>query len=190
MHTFQNAPPADPRGVALKLVRTPASANLRAVVTSDNLVGTYTHFWKGRTLPHDHDDSPACKAGMPYRWHAWLSAYTATKHEHILFEMTAQAAELFATYRKAHGTLRGALFDANRPSRKPNGRVNIHIRPTDLSGHVLPDPPDLIKCLSIIWNLSSLGITLPIQLKGAPAIRAAHNPDQTAAASPSNGRTL
>lgn len=187
MLEFSSRPPEDPRGVALALVRTPSSAPLVAIVTCENLVGTYTHFWKGRTLPHDHDNCQACQAGMPYRWHAWLSALTHKTHEHILFECTAQAAEIFTLYHKANGTLRGALFEAHRPSRKPNGRVHIRIKTIDLSAIVLPDAPDLVACLSILWNLSTNDLPVPCHFKDAPAIAAADKNTQDPLKENTNG---
>lgn len=170
MLEFSDTPPDDPRGHALPLTRTPTAGNLMAIVTSENLVGTYTHFFKGRTIPHDHDDCQPCNAGMPFRWHAWVSALTTRTREHILFEMTKQAAQTFKLYFLAHGTLRGALFQACRPSRKANGRIHIQIKPIDVTKEVLPTAPDLVKCLSIIWNLASTDIALPIHLNGGPAM--------------------
>ncbi len=170
MATFSNAPPSDPRGIALPLTRTPSTGNLRALITSDDLIGCYTHFWKGRTLPCDVDDCAACAGGMPYRWHAWVSALTSQKRQHILFEMTAQVAEVFAEYKTANGTLRGALFDANRPSRRPNGRVCVQIKSQDLTGITLPTAPDLIKCLSIIWNIATPSFNVADLLKGVNRI--------------------
>lgn len=190
MATFSNRPPADPRGVALDLVRTPATGKIRACVTSEDLIGTYTHFFKGRTLPHDHDECMACKAGLPYRWHAWVSAYTADKHQHILFECTAQAADAFVAYREAHGTLRGGVFDAWRPNRRPNGRVIIQIKPADLGGITLPEPPDLMKCLAIIWNITAPSIAADGIIKGAPGIRVQDDDAKAFRAANSNGRNL
>lgn len=178
MTTFTNTPPKDPRGPALRLLRTPSVGTLRAIVTSEDLVGTFTHFWRGRTLPHNPDKCEACQDGFPFRWHAWLSAVTENAHEHVLFEMTPQACEHFVLYRQAHNTLRGCLFNAWRPSGRPNGRVFIKVRPANLTDINLPDAPDLLKLLSMIWNVPFPAIDVDRVLKGVPhaTIQRQHSP--------------
>jgi len=186
MPIFSHDVPVDPRGPAFPIVRTPPGRAFLGVITSENLVGCYTHYFKGRTMPCEsaqchlcqigdpvtqnaagvdvHQskgeetrcDGPACDAclaGMPYRWHAYQSAYVRETSLHCLFECTAQAAEVFTEYREAHGTIRGCEFEARRYNSRPNGRILIRTRPADLTKITLPKPPDLIKCLAILWGL-------------------------------------
>lgn len=188
MPTFSSDVPRDPRGPAFPIIRTPASRPLTAIITSPNLVGCYTHYFKGRTTPCEgadcqlclqgsepyrtadgrtvhkvgkmeiECDGPACEAchaGMPYRWHAYQSALTTRDHLHCIFECTAQAAEHFTTYREAHGTIRGCMFEAFRLHGRPNGRIIIQTKPADLTGIQLPTPPDLVKCLGILWGFAA-----------------------------------
>ena len=188
MPRFSHDVPQDPRGPAFPIVRTPPGRALRAIVTSLDLVGCFTHYYKGRTIPcegagcrlcmtddpivvrsdgkrihqagnHEIEcDGPACEAchdGLPYRWHAYQSAYVQETALHCLFECTAQAAEHFTEYRDAHHTLRGCEFEARRYNNRPNGRILIRCRPAQLTGLILPKPPDLIKCLSILWGFPS-----------------------------------
>lgn len=188
MPVFSRDVPTDPRGPAFPILRTPAARPITAIITSPDLVGCFTHYFKGRTvpcegagcrlclqgktptqgksgkpvhvvnkieIPCDGPPCDACHAGMPYRWHAYQSAFTTVEHLHCLFECTAQAAEVFTDYREAHGTLRGCLFQASRLHNKPNGRIIIQTKPADLTGVTLPKPPDIIKCLSILWGFSS-----------------------------------
>lgn len=183
-HFTSNVPP-DPRGPAFPIVRTPPGRAFSAIITSPDLVGCYTHYFKGRTVPCEgagctlcaKGDTPiinpqgttihtlntleiqcdgppceACHAGLPYRWHAYQTAYVPQTSLHCLFECTAQAAEHFTDYRKAHGSLRGCEFEARRYNSRPNGRILLHCRPANLAGLVLPTPPDLIKCLAILWG--------------------------------------
>lgn len=152
MPTFSNEPPDDPRGPSFQIVRTPTGKPLIGIVTSDVLVGTYTHFWKRRTMPCERpDECEACNAGIPFRWHAYLSALLKNR-AHVLFECTAQAAQRFAEYRKAHGTTRGCYFTASRMNYAPNARVIIACKPADLSEIILPSPPDIVKVLAILWD--------------------------------------
>lgn len=188
MPTFSDNVPDDPRGPSFPIVRTPLGRPLVAIVTSPNLVGCYTHFFHGRTIPCEGSgcrlclqgktptegksgkavhivnnqevecDGPPCEgchAGLPYRWHAYQSVINLRDHLHCLFECTAQAAENFTDYRNAHATIRGCQFEATRLHNKPNGRIIIRMKPADLTEITLPMPPDLVKCLSILWGFSS-----------------------------------
>jgi len=177
MPTFSNKPPSDPRGPSYQIVRTPTGKPLTAIVTSDDLIGTFTHFWKRRTMPCERgNDCQPCQAGIPFRWHAYLSAYLKN-HAHVLFECTAQAAENFVAYREAHGSLRGCLFTASRMNYSPNARVIITCKPANLSELTLPNPPDLIAVLAILWDFPTedLDVTGPIAKRGQQTINTARN---------------
>jgi hypothetical protein len=76
----------------------------------------------------------------------------APTKEHVLFEMTAQAAEPVADYAEANGTLRGCVITAQRAQQRTNGRVLISCSPADLSKIKLPAPPDMIRALCQIWG--------------------------------------
>lgn len=153
MPAFSNTPPTDPRGYALPIMRTPTSRKFQAIITSDDLIGCNTHFWGGKTVPCEAPDCEACKNGMPFRWHAYCSAVLHPQGLHILYEVTALAAEALVTFRRANSTLRGCAIEAYRWRQNPNGRVIIKCERTSRSLESLPDPPDLIKCLSIIWQI-------------------------------------
>ncbi len=161
MPSFSTEVPKDPRGPAFPIVRTPANGALCAIVTSPDLLGCYTHYFKGRTVPCEGEGCEACSNGLPYRWHAYQTCVTSKDHLHCLFECTAQAAENFTEYRKAHGTLRGCFFEAKRMHNKPNGRIIIRTKPADLTEFILPDPPDIINCLSILWGFAREDVTAP-----------------------------
>lgn len=159
MPLFSNAPPDDPRGHALDLKRCPVFKPLVAIVTCHNLIGCPTHFYGGRTVPCEEKDCEPCKEGSPWRWHSYLSCYSPAEKVHFLFENTARATEPFVLFRKAHGTLRGCCFRAHRANGRANGRVYIETKPSDLEKITLPEPPDLEKVLSIIWNIPLQAIT-------------------------------
>lgn len=153
MPIWSDNPPDEPRGPALPIRRTPAGRPLVAIVTSENLIGCYTHFYKGKTVPCEGTDCPAHQEGIPYRWHSYLSAVDQKDGLHIIFECTAQATESFTVYRDHHNTVRGCLFEAQRLNGRINGRVIIRCRPADLTSHRLPHGPDLTQCMAIIWSL-------------------------------------
>jgi hypothetical protein len=153
MPTYTNAPPPNPRGHTLTLIRVPPGQPLVAIVTTDDLIGTNTHFWGGRTVPCETPNCKPCREGQPYRWHAYLGIYEPNTAKQAILELTANSAHRFVEYRLAHGTLRGCHFRAQRANYSRNSRVIIETKPADLEKINLPPPPDTIRILSIIWNL-------------------------------------
>jgi hypothetical protein len=157
VHWTHDIPP-EPRGNSLPIRRTPAARPLQAIATSRDLIGCYTHFWHGSTVPCERPDCPACQDGLPFRWHAYLSAVDVFNHLHFIFEVTALGAQPFTQYRDLHGTLRGCQFIARRWRNRTNGRILIATKPADLKEVQIPEPPDLEKCMAIIWSLPSNGV--------------------------------
>jgi len=92
---------------------------------------------------------------MPFRWHGYVAALNLDTRLHFIFEFTAQAADTFDLYRKAHGTLRGCMFAATRLNARANGRVMLQTKPADQQKLHLPEPPHIAACMAIIWNLPS-----------------------------------
>lgn len=170
MPQFSNVAPDDPRGNSLQLLRTPAGGALTAIVTSEDLIGCPTHFWGGRTTPCEHEGCKACAEGLPWRWHSWLSAWNASNHHHFIFESTARVTKIFTSYRDHHHTLRGCKFRARRRTNAPNSRVHLECQPADLDGLRIPDAPDLIKCLSIIWNIRAPNLDVEGILRSVPRV--------------------
>lgn len=170
MPKWTTDPPDHGEGPALPIRRTPASGKLLAVITTEQLIGCDTHFYQGHTVPCERPDCDACRDGIPFRWHGYVAATDYNSHLHFIFEMTAAAAEAFKNYRDAHGTLRGCLFQAERLHRRPNGRVIIQTKPVEKQHILLPKPPDMVSCMSIIWQLPRPEVTLAGNLKGVPRI--------------------
>jgi hypothetical protein len=159
MPKWSNEVPESPRGPALPIRRTPSSRPLEAIVTSEDLIGCYTHFYQGSTTPCEGEGCEACLNGMPYRWHAYITAVDSQNNLHFIFEVTALGAEYFTAYRDVHNTLRGCHFQAKRWNNRPNGRILIQCKPCDLAQTNIPAPPDLKKCMAILWSLPAGEIT-------------------------------
>ena len=160
MPDFTNRPPAEPRGPAFPLRRTPTGKPLIAIITCDDLIGCPTHYYKGRTQPCSAPDCEACRDQVPWRWHGYVSALNTATHEHFIFEMTAQATDALVAYYDQHETLRGCLFEAKRLHTRQNARVILRCKPADLQQTSLPAPPNLEHALSILWNLPAPEINL------------------------------
>lgn len=158
MPTYSNTPPKDSHGVALPILRTPAAGKIRAIVTSEDMIGTNTHFWGGHTVPCGGRDCEACQAGIPYRWHAYLTAYLPPKALHFLYECTAPAAEVFVAYRNDRQHLRGCVFEAYRWRSARNGRVMLRCEPHPNDTIHLPPPPIIENVLAILWQLPKTNV--------------------------------
>lgn len=170
MLNFTNDPPKDSRGTSLPLTRCPTIKSITGIILSNDLVGTATHYYRGRTLPCDNETCPACDEGSPWRWHAYFALYGVTCHRTVLFECTAKACEPIKLYRKAYGTIRGCLMTAKRANASANSRVLIQTDKADLQKFTLPDAPDVIAALSIIWNIPIPAIQLNGLQKDMPAL--------------------
>lgn len=171
MYDFQNEPPEEGNHHSLPLVRTPTNRPIAGIITSPDMVGTQTHFFHGRTIPCDSEECPACSEGLPWRWHAYCSLWSPATHRVVLFEMTAKCVEPLVTYRKAYGTLRGCHLMAKRATTSANSRVILQTKRADLENVSLPDGADLIKALSIIWNITLPSISPDGILKETPLIK-------------------
>ncbi len=161
MPRFSHDVPDNPRGPALPIRRTPAGHPLDAIVTSEDLIGCFTHFYRGSTVPCEGADCIPHQEGIPFRWHAYMAAVEVRSNLHFLYEVTALAADHFVAYRDIHSTLRGCQFRAERWNRKHNGRIIIQTKQASLGERMLPPAPDLEKCLAILWHLPAGNVTTP-----------------------------
>ena len=153
MIDFSPEAPTDAIQPGMRLLRTPTKEKLEAVITSAQLVGTWTHFHNKRTIPHDSVFCEPCQANNPKRWHAWVGIYLPRLKELAIFEMTAQATQPLKKYFEAEKTLRGARVTAWRPASTPNGRVVIRIERWASTLDELPPEFDLLGALYTIWGL-------------------------------------
>lgn len=169
MPNWSHDVPSDRTVYGLPLRRTPPRGSLIGVITSPDLLGCDTHYWKQRTIPCERPNCEACASGMPFRWHSYCSLWIPKLSEHALWEIPAQAAEQLLLYKQAHGTLRGCLVEAWRSGSRPNGRVCLRTKPADLTKAVLPPAPDLYVLLSVIWNIAGPSVSKTVMPDFAPS---------------------
>ena len=153
MPKFSHEAPSQGDRHGFRLVRTPASPPFRAFVISENLIGCPTHYVANRTIPCESPNCEPCENGIGWRWHGYLLVQIEATSEQVIFEMTAAASDAFKKYYERHGTTRGCYFQATRANNRSNGRVLIQCKPADLQKINLPQPLNLIKLLSHIWNI-------------------------------------
>jgi hypothetical protein len=158
---WSDSVPHEARKRTYTLKRCPTAGRLFGIVTVDNLVGCYTHWYGGKTVPCQSPECKPCKEGVPKRWHSYVAAWNPKSNEEFLFECTGQGAEYFEHFRSISGTLKGCLFVSERLGSRHNGRVVITCKPADLSSIRLPDPLDVISVLSVIWQIPLTSIKGP-----------------------------
>ncbi len=170
MLRLSDRPPEGGHGPGLRLMRTPSGVPFVGIITCAKVIGVSTHYYGGRTMPCQPPECPACTDGVPWRWHGYLSCLNKKTREHVLFELTAQAAETVIQYGDQHGTLRGSVFQATRPGYRTNGRVYVQIKAWDGETIVLPDEPKILRALCVVWNLPFSAIETPDNIKGTPHV--------------------
>lgn len=160
MPNWTDTPPTESEHYALRIVRTPPTGAIEALITTPGITGCHTHFIKNRTVPCEGQPGcQFCEAGHSFRWHAYLAAVLVRSYEQVLFECTAIAAKTFINYREINGTLRACRFRASRPSGRPNGRIVIACKAEDETLLRLPKPPDVKTILCHIWNVKAESAT-------------------------------
>lgn len=189
MLNLTDTPPKDPRGNSLELKRCPTMRPFQGIILSDGLIGTNTHYYKGRTIPCDSEGCPACGDGLPWRWHCWVPLFSPSTQVSVLFEMTARCAETCQAYRETYGSLRGAWMKAQRANSSPNSKVHLSLTPADLREIKLPECPDVLGALSIIWNIERPSMSVAGLLKDVPRLNVSQNPAQQQPAFPLNEST-
>jgi hypothetical protein len=162
MPRWTNSVPDTTSRFAFDLKRTPPDRPIVGIITSAKILGAYTHFWGGRTVPCEEPHCPACEEGMPSRWHCYVGFLCPKTRDHCIFECTGRAARAFEDYTRAHATLRGCHFMAVRPKRRKNARVEITVKPYDLTKITLPPEIDIIRALCTIWQIPSEAIDAPL----------------------------
>lgn len=153
MPNWSSEIPKEEKAYGFDLRRTPPDKALNAICIQEDLIGVFTHFFHGRTTPCEGTACDACAANQPARWHGYVAAFDPRTHEQFIFEFTLKPASAFKVYRDTYGTLRGCLFDAYRPKRTKNSRVVIRCKPVDLTKIQIPQPIDLVRALSTVWQL-------------------------------------
>lgn len=164
MPTWRTTLPATVKHLGYGIRRTPTNASLYGIITTEDVLVCDTHYWRGRTVPcerlindsgqtEDDKQCEACTQKVPYRTHVYVAAIDPKTREHYIFECSAHAAKALIDYRDQTGTLRGCLFDANRPKGTPNGKVVISTNTANLTRNPIPAAPDLVAALCTIWRL-------------------------------------
>jgi hypothetical protein len=146
-------PPAPSNLPHLPLERAPAGAHFQRLITSDTILGVWTHFMGGRTLACITEECPGCQSNLPRRWEGYLACVTPKPHRHIILALTPGAAIGIHDSAPSPDRLRGLLLVCERFGKRANARLRARVEPVELGQHPLPPAPDLKAHLLHIWGL-------------------------------------
>ena len=169
MLSWSTTPPKTTSDFGYRLVRTPAYKALHGIILADDLLGTFTHYAKGRTMPCPQKECEHCNEGKPYRWHAYVPVLCLPGKEKVLLEITALAAEQLKEYRSRFCSLRGLEILVLRPSKRPNGRITIQAKASGIPESELPKPPIVERILLHIWGLDDAALGDNGRQRGIPS---------------------
>lgn len=124
----------------------------RLVIVSNELIGRFTHYWKGRTQPCLTDVCEACANGQAARWYGWLAVISETSGAKAIVEITYQGYVSVADTITFADTLRGRGMAIRRIPAKPNGKMRVEIRPHKTVPIELPNEPDIRAILERMWQ--------------------------------------
>ena len=123
-----------------------------AVILSEKMIGTYMHFWGGRSEPCMKKNCRACEAGNRARWYGWIGICVAETHQIMILEITRAAAEQIKEYLESHEKLRGAKIAGWRKGKKENGKLTLEIREGESKLLFLPKEPEICERLKRMWE--------------------------------------
>lgn len=141
------------------IMRTPMDKLIRLAIVSAGHYGVYTHYFRGRTVPHLKEGCEACSDNMIPRWYGYVLAVLPHTRQKVVFEFTAKSAETILKAEKDYGTLRSLIVQASRPRGRENSPVHIHVTGQQLNPAELPEPESIRPILAHIWGYK---LTAPI----------------------------
>lgn len=158
------------------ILRTPADKILRLAVISAGHYGVYTHYHRGRTIPHLKTECEGCSENALPRWYGYVLALLNPTRQKVVFEFTAKSAETIIKAEKDYGTLRGLIIQASRPRGRDNSPVHLHVTGQQFNPTELPEPESIRPILAHIWGFKQ---TSPVAqehqvLADAPEYQLAH----------------
>lgn len=162
--SWSEAPDRNQKKRSMTLRRCPGHGHLRFVSLSDSILGCNLHFYRNRTVPHIEPATlcEPCIERRPFRWRGYLVAWSPKNNGVGIVELTPFCVDPIEEYHRINGTLRGADIRLERPSGKPNGRVQSSVTASGIAAIELPKTIDLREALSRLWDIPSL-LSIPVE---------------------------
>lgn len=153
---FTDRPEADALPLGIPVWRAPTKGEGGCIILSKVLIGTWTHFFRGRTQPCLGDACAICADQITRRWHGWVVGWGSKDRSMRIVELPAGPAVTLSDFGKERGGLRGVGIRLSRRNGKPNGPVVIAISGAQIDSALLPPCPDLAPLLLRMWQIRGL----------------------------------
>lgn len=150
---FGRRPPESEKAIGLPVLRAKQRGSLGGLVLSELCLGTWTHFFQGRTRACTGPGCRICAADHARRWHGWVVVQDSRSGKLAILELPANAALDLDDHAREYGSLRGYSMSIERPSGKVNGRVRLTISATKVPELSLKPCPDLRGLLLRMWQV-------------------------------------
>lgn len=152
---FAARPPDGVEEEVWKVLRVAPKAVLKGVILSHNLIGTFTHYYRGSSRPCPPQGiCEACDANYRRDWHSWFAAWSPESGNRVIVEITLKAVTAYDAFFRKHRTLRGAKFAMHRVPARANGKLFASLTEGDLPTSALPKDADIVKHLLRMWGYS------------------------------------
>jgi hypothetical protein len=187
MNSWTNRPHPDPSTAHLNLHRVKPGKPITGIVLTNDLTGAYTHYYGGRTQVCNAPNCKACDERKNARWYGYAQIWNPTTHSVAVVEVTPTCVEAIDAYMKTHGTLRGAWIKLQRVGPKLNAKLTAELREPTHSSDLLPQPADLEKYLTRLWEIRATAEAQPDRPTTPSGLRRPHatNNGRRSADSPS-----
>jgi len=140
---------------SIPLLRSKPGRTFAALCVSPEIVGAYTHFWKGRTALCTYPECEPCHAHRAARWYGYLHVWTPATNATALLEITPSCVTPLEEYLAQFGTLRGAKITIARANHKINSRVVLTAQASAYALDKLPATLDVRAHLRRIWETTA-----------------------------------
>jgi len=155
MDAWTARPDRTPRNTQIPILRAKPGRPLVGLITAHDLVGAYTHYWRGRTSICTAPTCEACDAHRAPRWYGFLAVVNPDSNNAAIFEITPSTLDSIETYITTYGTLRGATIRLTRANPKINARLICELKPGPNRGDQLPSAPNVQAQLCKMWEIES-----------------------------------
>jgi hypothetical protein len=152
MPLWSTTPPDPHEFATIRLMRVPQSGSLLGLITSEEVLGCYTHWDTYRTQPCPGDGCPLCLDGQPKRWQGYLSLQSQSTQKQVVVQITALAAQQLQQEKARYGHIRGLLADFSRVAKRPNARILVQCRQLPQPPLDLVQPVNIPKYMALIWQ--------------------------------------
>jgi hypothetical protein len=154
MTTWPSRPDRDQHTNTTPLHRSKPGRTITALIASADLVGAYTHFWKGRTSICTYPACEPCSTSRSARWYGFLHIWSPETNASGILELTPSCLPAVDDWLEKFGTLRGAKICVSRASHKINSRVIATLKASPYALEKIPPALDLIAQLSRMWEVT------------------------------------